>query len=162
MQARYRYLALAAGLAATVAAATTGLGAEPSEPLAYRPVTSDLMNMVIQPRHTKLWLAGRNGDWEYAEYERHNIGGALARIAAAIPVYKGQATESLNAAFATPGLAELETAIKQKDRAAFEQAYGDLTTGCNQCHQATNHSMVVIKVPSGGPFPDQDFEAPHG
>jgi hypothetical protein len=169
MRTRYRYLALAVGLAVTAAAAT-GLGAAPSGPDAakastppvYRPVTSDLMNAVIQPRHIKLWLAGKNGDWEYAEYERHNIGGALARIAAAIPIYKGQPMESLNAAFATPALAELDTAIKQKDAAAFEKAYGDLTTGCNQCHQATNHPMVVIKVPDGNPFPDQDFEAPHG
>jgi len=166
---RYGYLALAATLAVTAAAAA-GLSAEPSgsseakasAPPAYRPVTSDLMNAVIQPRHIKLWLAGKRGDWEYAEYERHNIGGALARIATAIPVYKGQSTESLNAAFATPSLSELETAIKQKDAAAFERAYGDLTTGCNQCHQATNHRMVVIKVPDGNPFPDQDFEAPRG
>ncbi len=167
MQIRYGCLALAAGLAVTAA---TGLSAEPSSPDAakasapsvYRPVTSDLMNAVIQPRHIKLWLAGKSGDWEYAEYERHNIGGALARIAAAIPIYKGQPMESLNAAFATPALSALETAIKQKDAAAFEKAYGDLTTGCNQCHQATNHPMVVIKVPNGNPLPDQDFEAPHG
>ena len=167
MRMRYGYLGLAAALAVTAAA---GLSAEPSSsgeakasaPPVYRPVTSDLMNAVIQPRHIKLWLAGKRGDWEYAEYERHNIGGALARIAAAIPVYKGQPTESLDAAFATPSLAELDTAIKQKDAAAFERAYGDLTTGCNQCHQATNHRMVVIKVPNGNPFADQDFEAPHG
>lgn len=133
---RYGYLALAAALAVTAA---TGLSAEPSgsdaakasAPLIYRPVTSDLMNAVIQPRHIKLWLAGKSGDWKYAEYERHNIGGALARIAAAVPVYKDQPMDSLNAAFATPALAELDTAIKQKDAAAFEKAYGDLTTGCN-------------------------------
>ena len=62
-------LALVLGLAVTAAAAT-GWSAEPSspgtakapEPPAYRPVTSDLMNAVIQPRHTKLWLASKNGD----------------------------------------------------------------------------------------------------
>ena len=169
MQTRHRYLALATSLAVTAAAAT-GLSAEPSGPATaealappvYRPVTSDLMNAVIQPRYIKLWLAGKNGDWEYAEYERHNIGGALARVATAVPSYKGQPMASLNAAFATPSLAELETAIRQKDAAAFERAYGDLTAGCNQCHQATNHQMVVIKVPSGNSFPDQGFEAPHG
>ena len=32
-----------------------------------------------------------------------------------------------------------------------------LTEGCNACHQAANVGMVVIKVPSGSSFPDQDF-----
>ena len=29
-----------------------------TDPPPYRPVTSDLMNVFVQPRHIKLWLAG--------------------------------------------------------------------------------------------------------
>jgi len=170
VQIHYRLRGLAAGLAATLAAATAP-AAEPDGPAAapkaaetpvYRPVTSDLMNAFIQPRHIKLWLAGKNGNWDYAEYERHNIGGALARMAAAILVYKDQRTANLIAAFATPQLADLRIAIKAKDAATFRTAYGALTTGCNQCHQTTNHEMVVVRVPDRDPFPDQEFAAPHG
>ncbi len=160
---RRGYVGLAAGFI-VLAAAAAGMSAEPDgvatkapEPPVYRPVTSDLMNAVIQPRHIKLWLAGKNADWEYAEYERHNIGGALARIAAAIPVYKGQQMADMIAVFATPQLTDLAVAIKAKDTAAFGVAYQALTTGCNQCHQATNHAMVVLKTPDGDSFPDQDF-----
>jgi hypothetical protein len=128
-----------------------------NEPAPYRFVTSDLMNTVIQPRHTKLWLAGKAQNWDFAEYERHNIGGALARMATAIPTYKDQSTTDLIAAFATPQLAELESAIKAKDEAAFAAAYEALTTGCNQCHTATGHAMVVIQTPGSNPFPDQVF-----
>ncbi len=128
-----------------------------SESPAYRPVTSDLMNSVVQPRHIKLWLAGQAGNWDYAEYERHNIGGALARISAAIPSYKGQATAAMVSAFATPQLAKLQSAIAAKDPAAFTRAYDGLTTGCNACHQASGHSMVVMQRPGSDSFPDQTF-----
>jgi hypothetical protein len=126
----------------------------------YAPVTSDLMNAVIQPRHIKLWLAGKRENWVFADYERHNIGGALARMAQAIPSYKGASTRSLIAAFATPQLADLDTAIKARNEAGFVEAYQALTAGCNGCHQATGHDMVRIKVPESDPFPDQDFSAP--
>jgi cytochrome c553 len=142
---------------AVAAAAEPGLRPAATEPPVYRSVISDLMNTVIQPRHIKLWLAGKAQNWPYAEYERHNIGGALARIATAIPTYKDQPTADLIAAFATPQLADLERAIKAKDEAAFATAYEALTTGCNQCHTATDHAMVVMQTPGSNPFPDQVF-----
>jgi hypothetical protein len=129
-------------------------------PPIYQRVTSDLMNSVIQPRHIKLWLAGKAGNWTFAEYERHNIGGALARMAVAIPTYKGQKVTDMINAFAKPQLAELDTAIKAKDEQAFTKAFGGLTDGCNGCHQATNHAMVMIKVPTAAAFPDQNFDPP--
>jgi hypothetical protein len=151
--------ATAVGLAATEPNAS---GATPPTigSAVYVPVTSDLMNAVIQPRHTKLWFAGKSENWVFADYERHNIGGALARMAIAIPSYKGTSTSSLIASFATPQLADLETAIKAKSETAFVKAYRGLTVGCNGCHQATGHEVVVIKVPESNPFPDQDFTAP--
>jgi hypothetical protein len=151
--------ASAIGMAATGPSASSAPPPKASAPV-YRPLTSDLMNDVIQPRHIKLWLAGKGGNWVFADYERHNIGGALARMAAAIPTYGGASTASLIAAFATPQLAALDTAIKAKDEAAFVTAYDGLTAGCNGCHQSTDHQMVVIKTPDSNPFPDQDFATP--
>ena len=151
--------ATAAGVAATAPSASWP-APRTAGPSIYVPVTSDLMNAVIQPRHIKLWLAGKSGNWVFAEYERHNIGGALARMAAAIPSYKGTATADLIAAFAAPQLADLDTAIKGKNETAFLTAYRGLTAGCNGCHQATGHEMVVIQVPESDPFPDQDFRPP--
>jgi hypothetical protein len=49
-------------------------------------------------RKCPLWLAGKAQNWDVAEYERHNIGGALARITTAIPTYKDQSTADLIAA----------------------------------------------------------------
>jgi hypothetical protein len=151
---------------ALLAATLIGVAAAQSAPSAtsaqadsdeYTLVTSDLMNAVIQPRHIKLWLAGKSQNWTFAEYERHNIGGALGRMAKAIPKYKGMATADLVQSFSAQPLADLATAIKAKNGAAFADAYNELTTGCNGCHQATGHQIVVIKAPDTDPFPDQDF-----
>src|SRR5229473_2946791 len=98
MMMRYVPRAAAVGFAILAATAVGMAATEPSasDPTsrttassAYVPVTSDLMNAVIQPRHTKLWLAGKSQNWVFADYERHNIGGALARMATAIRDYKG-------------------------------------------------------------------------
>jgi mono/diheme cytochrome c family protein len=152
---------MVAALSTIALAAGTGApSAKKDEPPVYRPVTSDLMNAFIQPRHIKLWLAGKAQNWEYAEYERHNIGGALARLAKAIPEYQGKPMNAMIAAFATPQLNALAAAIKAEDQAAFEKGYQDLTTGCNQCHQAAGHAMVVIQTPTADSYPDQVFQAP--
>jgi hypothetical protein len=145
----------------TIAVATesSGAGAQRAEIAVYRPVTSDLMTAVIQPRHIKLWVAGKAQNWGYADYELHNIGGALARVATAIPTYKGQSMSAMIAAFVTPQLSALGSAIKAKDQVAFKTAYEGLTTGCNQCHKATGHDMVVLQTPTSDSFPDQVFRS---
>jgi hypothetical protein len=151
--------ATAAGVAATAPSAS-GPATRTVGPSIYVPATSDLMNDVIQPRHIKLWLAGQSRNWVFADYERHNIGGALVRMAAAIPSYKGTANADLIAAFTAPQLADLDSAIKAKNETEFVTAYRALTAGCNGCHQATGHELVVIQVPDSDPFPDQDFRPP--
>ncbi len=157
---RMAWCAAGLGLALAVAAgAEQGRGTAAEAPV-YRPVMSDLMNSVIQPRHIKLFLGGEAQDWDYAEYERHNIGGALARIATAIPDYKGMPTADMIQAFATPQLAELEVAIKAKDVKAFNTAYEGLTAGCNGCHRASGHAMVAMQTPASDSFPDQVFDPP--
>jgi hypothetical protein len=45
-------------------------------------------------------------------------------------------------------ITELKNAIQSKDAAAFTRAYADLTDACNSCHQALNHGVVEIVVPS--------------
>jgi hypothetical protein len=129
----------------------------PSSQQIYRPTISDLMNDLIQPRHTKLWLAGKAGNWTLAEYERHNINGAFGRIATAVPSVKGAQTYDLLSTFIAPSLAALARAINAHDQNAFAAAYATLTEGCNECHQATGYTMVVIQAPTGDPFSDQDF-----
>jgi hypothetical protein len=126
----------------------------------YHPSMGDLMTMAIQPRHIKLGLAGRNGNWVYAEYELSELRNAFARIARTIPTYRNADMTVVIGAMTTASLQSVEDSIRGKDVARFKTAYAQLTAVCNACHVSQDHAMVVIRVPSGDAYPDQDFSSP--
>lgn len=131
-----------------------------SSPSDYHPSMGDLMTMAIQPRHTKLWQAGRNGNWVYAEYELSELRNAFSRIARTIPTYRNADMTVLIGAMTTQPLQSVEDSIRGKDAARFKAAYAQLTAVCNGCHVSQDHAMVVIRVPSSDAYPDQDFSSP--
>lgn len=126
-------------------------------PEPYRPGLGDLMTMTVQPRHIKLLLAGHEQNWAYAKYELHELQEAFDRSVKVWPRFKGLPLGGMVDAIAKGPMDELAKAIAGKDEVAFDAAYEKLTEGCNACHQAANVGMVVIKVPNGSSFPDQDF-----
>ena len=123
----------------------------------YHPSFGDLMTMAVQPRHTKLGLAGQEGNWPYARYELSELRNAFARIARTIPTYQDTDTQVILNAMATPTLDETARAIEAGDARAFREAYAHLTAACNACHVALQHSFVVIQAPTKSAYPDQDF-----
>jgi hypothetical protein len=129
--------------------------APPPEP--YRPGLGDLMTMTVQPRHIKLLLAGHEQNWPYAKYELKELQEAFERAVRLWPRFRGLPMGGMIDAIAKGPMDELAKAIDAKDEVAFDAGYQKLTEGCNACHQAANVGMVVIKVPSGSSFPDQDF-----
>ena len=137
----------AAGLAAS-----HSLAAEPdavaSSHIEYLPSISDLMIATIQPRHERLWRAEQDGDWQFAAYELGNLDGAFKRLGQAHPTEHDTPFPDMIAATTEQPFKELNSAIKSKDGAAFAKAYADLTDACNSCHQALNHGVVQIGVPS--------------
>jgi hypothetical protein len=56
------------------------------------------MTTVVEPRHTKLGLAGKQQNWTYSRYELSESRNAFARIARAIPQYQSIDTAALTAA----------------------------------------------------------------
>jgi hypothetical protein len=126
----------------------------------YHPSLGDLMTMAVQPRHTKLGLAGRERNWAYAQYEVSELRNAFARVARTIPIYRTtDMTALINALTAEP-LAAVEQAIRAGDARQFKTAYARLTTACNACHLSQDHASVVIRVPGTNPYADQDFHNP--
>src|SRR5260370_7677270 len=65
--------------------AQTSASSEAALPEAYRPSFGDLMTIAIQPRHTKLGLAGQERNWTYAAYEFRELQSAFDRVARAVP-----------------------------------------------------------------------------
>jgi hypothetical protein len=112
----------------------------------------DLMVMILQPRHTKLGLAGQARNWRYLAYELIEFQEAIDRIDRLSPWVAEQMQ-----AFTSEPMAKLTKAVEAQDSAGFTQAYGQLTQACNQCHQHFGREEVAIQTPDASPFPDQDF-----
>ena len=153
----------AAILATTATLCASGAGAQAPAPAPqpdYHPSMGDLMTMAVQPRHTKLGIAGKARNWAYAAYEVDELKNAFNRIARTIPMFNGNDTQALVNARIRGPLERLEEAIKARDGKRFDGAYAEVTEACNVCHRSLNHDAVVIKAPEAGMYPDQDFR-PH-
>jgi hypothetical protein len=114
----------------------------------YLPSVSDLMIATIQPRHERLWRAGQDQNWAFASYELGNLRGAFNRIGLAHPTVHDIHFPEMIASVTAKPLDELNSAIQAKDGKAFAKDFIDLTDACNSCHQALNHGVVEIRVPS--------------
>jgi hypothetical protein len=122
--------------------------ASSSQASEYLPSISDLMIATIQPRHERLWRAGQDANWEFAAYEFGNLRGAFERLGRAHPTTHDISLSDMIASVTGQPFNELNSAIQSKDGTAFAKAYANLTDACNSCHQALNHGVVEIQVPS--------------
>jgi hypothetical protein len=157
MSARRQPIVVAAIAAAAVlaidlaASSTTAAGPEavPSPQASGNlPSISDLMIATIQPRHERLWRAGQHANWEFAAYELGNLHGAFERVGHAHPVTQNISFPETITSVTEQPFKEFNSAVQSKDGTAFAKAYADLTDACNSCHQALNHGVVGIVIPS--------------
>jgi hypothetical protein len=123
----------------------------------YHPGLGELMTAFVQPRHIKLGLAGGEHNWPYAAYELGELSESFDDIAGLVPKHDNMPIPEMIASTVKPPMAALARAIKSADPAAFAAAYGELSAACNACHRSAGHPVIVIRVPTTSPFPDQDF-----
>ena len=119
----------------------------------YKPGFGEFMSS-IQIHHAKLWFAGKNQNWELADFEIHEI----AETIDAIKEYQTEREESKNVDTLKPALDAVNDAIQKKDSALFNSSYLSLTSTCNNCHKAVNFGFNVVKVPETPPFSNQAFK----
>jgi HAMP domain-containing protein len=160
----FKLLAIGAAMTVSIAlAALTQADATdpetraPAQTASYLPSVSDFMIATIQPRHIRLWLAARNKNWDFAAYELGNLKGAFNRLGRAHPRSNDMSLQDMITSATEQPFVDIDKAVRSKDATEFLKAYGDLTSGCNACHQAMNHGAVVIRVPPNAFVPDQDF-----
>src|SRR5262252_8450712 len=122
-----------------------------AEPAPFNPQMSALMSMLIQPRHAKLGLAGKAENWPLAAYALKELKQGFAVVSRAVPRWKGLPVPDLADAAMTQPLTLLDFAIKLRVARQFDEAYGQLTQGCNACHATTDHAFIVIKAPDASP-----------
>jgi hypothetical protein len=117
----------------------------------YVPRLGDIMN-AIQARHLKLYFAGKAQNWPLAGYELRQLKASLAEAAI---LYSGIPVS--NVTTLANSVESVEDAIVAKDSRKFAKAFGDLTGGCNSCHQSMERAFISIRVPTEQPFSDQVF-----
>ena len=123
---------------------------------AYAPGVAEIMIMT-QIRHGKLWLAGSARNWELADYQIDELKEGLEDIVKYFPVYKDMPVGSMTEATVMAPIAEVEGAVKARDRARFVAAYDRLTAACNTCHRSANRPFIVVQRPVGSAYPNQSF-----
>jgi hypothetical protein len=123
----------------------------------YSPSLGDLMTAAVQPRHIKLGLAAREGNWPYAAYELHELKEAFDRAAKAWPKWRTFLIPDMMASVTKGPMAALDQAIKAGDPSRVTTAYDQLTAACNTCHRSADRGVIVIQSPIASAFPDQDF-----
>ena len=168
MKSSHAAFALAAALALSASAIALAQNAAPPPggaapapggltTLDFKPAMDDLMTMLVQPRHIKLYYAGQAKNWTLAGFELNELRGALARIGRTIPTYRKLSVDETVAAIIADKIKTVDAAIKAKDSEQFTAAYGDLTQACNACHAGMEHAFLKITVPNAANYPDQDF-----
>ena len=130
-------------------------------PEAYAPGLGELMTFQ-QMRHTKLWLAGRAGNWDLAAYELDELAEGFDDVIKFHPTHKDAPVDPKDAIprMMTQPMADLRDAVTSKDGPAFTRTYDALTTACNDCHQATNFGFNRVQRPETNPYPNQMFPPP--
>ena len=145
-----------AGSLAPQAVAQTGqsnLSASPTNEQ-YVPRLGDIMN-AAQTRHIKLWFAGKAQNWDLAAYELRLLKAGLFEAAV---LYEGIPVSSVTTM--TKPVQSISDAIDAKDFKRFTKAVGELTDGCNSCHQTMQRGFIAIQMPTTSPFGDQSFAPP--
>lgn len=127
-------------------------------PMPFTPNMGDLMELLIQPRHAKLWLAGKAENWALAGYALKELQQGLGTAAKVIPRWKALPVPDLIDAALKQPFAVVDFAIKAGDERQFVESYDKITAGCNACHATTEQNFVVIKTPDASNFPNQEFE----
>jgi hypothetical protein len=131
----------------------------PLQILDFKPGLDDLMNMLVQPRHLKLWAAGQQRNWALAAFQLREMRNAFDRIAATIPKYSNVDLGPTFINIMDSQVRAVNGAIASQNSQQFMTAFGDLTAACNSCHEALNLGILVMKVPEVTGFPNQDFRA---
>jgi hypothetical protein len=134
---------------APLAIAQSNLDATANEQ--YVPRLGDIMN-AIQSRHVKLWFAGKALNWELAAYELRQLKAGLLEAAV---IYPG--IPVTNVTTMSRPVQAIADAIEARDAKRFAKAVGELTDGCNACHQSMGRGFIVMRVPTEQPFSNQLF-----
>jgi hypothetical protein len=106
----------------------------------------------MQHRHAALWFAGDAENWGLTDYMIHELEELVEDMEEINPVYREVQVAELLREMTVPAIERMEDAVEAEDRAAFAQAYDQLTTACNACHVASDRAAIVMQRPTQPPL----------
>ncbi|KQX22684.1 hypothetical protein ASD39_07940 [Sphingomonas sp. Root50] len=114
---------------------------------------------LTQMRHAKLWFAGQANNWPLAAYELDELKEGFDDAVRYHPHHKSvpRPLTTMIPQFVGEPIAEIDTAIKTRDRTRFVAAFDRLTAGCNACHEEASFGFNVVKRPTVPPYSNQSF-----
>lgn len=115
------------------------------------PSTADIMFQMGE-RYRNLYWAGKQGKWEFAEYQTEEMQSLMKKLIITRP--KRAATARV---FLLDGFTGFEDAIEHKDWGKFENAFEHMRDRCMACHIQNDHAFVKLnKKPVKGNSPVLD------
>ena len=130
---------------------------QPQTPAPFEMRLGELMNTFILPRHAKLALAGQEANWPLASYVLKELRQSFDGVSKAVPRWNRLPLADMVKSLTTQPLADVEEAIRARDKAKFAAAMASVTRSCNSCHTATDNAFIVIVTPDQSPFQNQNF-----
>jgi hypothetical protein len=111
----------------------------------------------LQLFSNKLWFAGKNSNWELAEFYIEEIEETMEEVAEHEILEDGVKVHEQMVVWGLPAIKNIETEAKQKNLQGFELKYNALVSACNSCHQASKHGFIKIKIPDSPVFTNQIY-----
>ncbi len=93
-------------------------------------------------RYSELYWAGKDRNWEYADYQLRKIQTTIANGVERRP------RRAASARMLDGAVTAVKDAIAKRDGAALDTAFGTLTETCNACHRAEKMGFVRVAPPS--------------
>lgn len=94
-------------------------------------------------RYQELYWAGKDMNWEYADYQVEHIYEAIEQGNVRRPEHK---ESGIN--FVENVLPAMEKAIASKDTSDFLRTFEILTVNCNACHAMEEVPFLTVKTPT--------------
>jgi hypothetical protein len=118
---------------------------------AFKPRLSGIMS-VTQFLQYKVWYAGKSQNWRLADYEIKLLKNSFQD---AVTFYPGLAQADMT--IMDKSTAQVDAAIKAKDKSAFVRSFVELTGACNNCHRSQEYGFIVVRLPTASLHRNQIF-----
>jgi hypothetical protein len=101
-------------------------------------------NLMIEMgfRYQNLYWAGKQGKWEFGEYQAEEMESLLKTLMITRP--KRAKTADV---FLKTGFKDVEAALKARDLRRFEAGFEKMRQACMTCHQQNEHAFVTLPLP---------------